>query len=227
MRAEYEMSVPFPNVVAHEFLTPGFLDEVIESLPTYELACRVGRVFTGKRERNKVQLSDRSLFPGPVTDLLELLISDDFVQMLREVTGMPLIADPGFLGGGIHMTPAGGRLDVHVDFNYVPEKRLFRRLNLLLFLNRGWSESWGGQLELWDRGVRCCERTINPSANTCVFFETSDHSFHGVTEVTCPKDETRKSFAMYYYSESQPPDWNGRVHDTVFMDRPGEENQVD
>jgi len=42
---------------------------------------------------------------------------------------------------------------VHVDYNkhnYLP---LDRRLNLLLYLNEDWEESFGGAIELWDENM--------------------------------------------------------------------------
>ena len=43
----------------------------------------------------------------------------------------------------MHITGPGGRLDVHVDFNFMEERQLHRRLNLLLYLNPTWNEIMG------------------------------------------------------------------------------------
>jgi hypothetical protein len=55
-----------------------------------------------------------------------------------------------------------------------------------------------------------------------VVFETSEISFHGVAAVTCPPNETRKSFAAYYYTMEPPPSWTGVPHSTIFRARPEE-----
>ena len=57
--------------------------------------------------------------------------------------------------------------------------------------------------------------------NRLVLFETSEHSFHGVRRVRCPKGVARCSFATYYYTREMPA---GRAvaHDTLFRARPGE-----
>ena len=42
----------------------------------------------------------------------------DFVSFLRKVTGLTnIMGDNDFTGGGLHFTEAGGKLEVHHDFN--------------------------------------------------------------------------------------------------------------
>ncbi len=117
---------------------------------------------------------------------------------------------------------SGGRLDVHVDFNIQRDTQWFRRLNILVFLNEHWEESFGGNLELWDADVTHCEHEQQPLLNRCLVFETSESSYHGVAPVTCPDGVTRQSFAAYYYTAEAPADWSGAYHTTVFKARPGE-----
>ena len=120
------------------------------------------------------------------------------------------------------MTGPGGRLDVHVDFNYLKERALHRRLNLLLYLNPNWPEEWGGQFQLWDKDVKNCEATFAPIFNRCVIFETSEISYHGVVPVSIRAKAPRKSFAAYYYTQEAPAHWTGEEHSTIFVARPEE-----
>jgi Rps23 Pro-64 3,4-dihydroxylase Tpa1-like proline 4-hydroxylase len=92
-----------------------------------------------------------------------------------------------------------GRLDVR-RFQLVDGRDLHRRLNILVYLNPGWDPKWGGSVELWDKRVRKCHRSVSPLLNRCVLFETSSKSFHGVEPVTSPPGVVRKSFAAYYYN---------------------------
>jgi hypothetical protein len=133
-----------------------------------------------------------------------------------------LLADEQLVGGGIHITGPGGRLDVHVDFNYIADRKLHRRLNLLLYLNEPWQENWGGQFQLWDKDVKRCEATFAPVFNRCVIFETNEISFHGVNPVSPDASGPRKSFATYYYTKEAPDHWNGVSHSTIFRARPEE-----
>lgn len=223
LRNEFKNAQPFPHLMIESFLTGEYATNLAAAYPSYDDAVRMGRQFQALHEKKKVQVTDCTLFPPPVKSLHELLASDSFVQTLSEITGIPnLLADPKLNGGGMHMTGPRGRLDVHVDFNYVDEHAWHRRLNLLLYLNPVWEESWGGGVELWDKSVTHRHHVFAPILNRCVIFETSDISYHGVEPVTCPEHVVRKSFATYYYTKEPPAGWDGKVHSTLFRDRPTE-----
>jgi Rps23 Pro-64 3,4-dihydroxylase Tpa1-like proline 4-hydroxylase len=158
-----------------------------------------------------------------VAELNDLLASKRFLNDLSYITNMPnLLADKELLGGGIHVTGPGGRLDVHVDFNFIEDRKLHRRLNLLLYLNSPWDESWGGQLQLWDKDIKHCEATFAPIFNRCIIFETNEISYHGVVPVSPDTPTPRKSFATYYYTKEAPAHWTGISHSTIFKARPEE-----
>lgn len=223
LRHEYRTAEPFPLLSIEGFLEPEFAREVAASYPTFAEAERIGHEFMFVNEQRKVQITDPAKFPPPVVRLTEALSSPAFLDDLRYITGIEgLLADPKLQGGGMHLTGPGGRLDVHVDFNYLETDRLYRRLNILLYLNDDWREEWGGELELWDRHVKKRHHVFRPALNRFVLFETSDHSYHGVRPLTCPPDIARRSFAAYYYTKEPPPGWDGRSHNTIFRARPDE-----
>jgi hypothetical protein len=114
-------------------------------------------------------------------------------------------------------------LKIHSDFNEHPRLKLDRRLNLLLYLNREWQEEWGGHLELWDRDMTECRRKILPIFGRCVVFATTDFANHGHPDpLNCPEGETRKSLALYYYSNGRPREETLGHYSTLFRRRPGE-----
>jgi Rps23 Pro-64 3,4-dihydroxylase Tpa1-like proline 4-hydroxylase len=214
---------PYPFLKIDNFLEPLFAKELAASYPTFDSAEKAGRSFSTVNEQRKVQITDTNLFPGPVARLNNLLASPEFLTDLSYIMGIPkLLADEKLVGGGIHITGPGGRLDVHVDFNYLAERQLHRRVNLLLYLNPIWDAKWGGHIQLWDEDVKNCEQVFTPALNRCVIFETSDKSFHGVTPVTSEAPFPRNSFATYYYTKESPENWKGGIHSTVFKARPTE-----
>jgi hypothetical protein len=74
-------------------------------------------------------------------------------------------------------------------------------VNLILYLNPGWREEWGGALELWDKSMRNCVVKYPPVLNHAVIFTTDDRSLHGFPDpLACPDGQSRKSLALYYYT---------------------------
>jgi hypothetical protein len=168
-------------------------------------------------------VTDPSTFAGPVAELNRALAAPDFLDLLSFVFDIPhLLADDELIGGGIHQTGSRGHLDVHIDFNYIHERDLHRRLNILIYFNKDWKPEWGGNIELWDKDVKVCHFSALPVFNRCVVFETNEISYHGVTAVNCPEGQARKSFAAYYYTKEAPAHWNGQSHSTIFKPRPNE-----
>jgi len=223
LRDRFRHAEPYPYFCVDNFLNEDFANAVLASFPSFDQAREVGRAFKGVNEKGKVQVTDAKLFAEPVRQLNEELASPEFLDLLTYVTGMPrLLADDELVGGGIHQTGPRGHLDVHVDFNYIKERDLHRRLNILIYFNKNWQPEWGGNIELWDRRVKNCVQSFSPIFNRCVVFETNEISFHGVSAVKCPEGVTRKSFAAYYYTKEAPAHWTGKAHDTIFRARPDE-----
>lgn len=223
LRSAFNTATPFRWFAIENFLSDDFARELSASYPSFEQARTLGHEFNWVNEQRKVQISAAQRFPEPVRRLSELLASQTFRDDLGYITGIQqLEADAALEGGGMHITGPGGRLDVHVDFNYLEQRKLHRRLNILVYLNADWDPAWGGAIELWDRAVKTCHHAFAPRLNRCVVFETSEISFHGVQPITCPAERARQSFAAYYYTAEAPAHYRGRAHDTIFRARPDE-----
>ena len=225
--AAYAAASPFPHGVLDSFIDAQTVARVVEEFPDRSDDSAWldfnGNDATGKPlQRQKFHISDEDRL-GPVTQrLLYELKSPRFLAVLRTLTGIEnLIPDALNHGGGIHMNGRGAVLKIHADFNRHPEWHLDRRLNLLLYLNEGWPDAYGGHLELWDADMRACQKKIGPAAGRCVIFNTSSTSFHGHPDpITCPQQVTRKSIALYYYT-NPPRTGEEQVHSTLWQARPG------
>jgi Rps23 Pro-64 3,4-dihydroxylase Tpa1-like proline 4-hydroxylase len=216
-------STPVPNFMIDNFLEEDFANQVLAAFPSFEDALKFGKSFSAVNEQKKVQVNDSKLFAEPIAKLNEALASPEFLDLLSYVFDIPcLLPDEQLVGGGIHQTGPRGHLDVHVDFNYIKDRELHRRLNILIYFNKDWHQEWGGNIELWDKDVKVCEHSYSPIFNRCVVFTTNEISYHGVSAVKCPPDRTRKSFAAYYYTKEAPGHWNGESHSTIFKARPTE-----
>ncbi len=223
LRSQVRIAQPFPHFCIDNFLVPDFAEKVLASFPSFQEAEQLGRKFEAVNERNKVQITDSTKFPEAISRLNQVLSSEEWLETMSYVMDIPnLVADATLAGGGIHETGPRGHLDVHVDFNYLQEQALHRRLNILVYFNKNWRPEWGGNIELWDKDVKTCHQSLSPVFNRCVVFATNEISYHGVTAVQCPEASSRKSFAAYYYTKEAPAGWDGQTHSTVFKARPNE-----
>ena len=218
---QYTEAEPFPHVVIDNLFSEEVLRALIREFP------RPGEIdwnqFNNREERKLA--STREAQMGEMTRLfLYQLNSSVFIEFLETLTGINgLIPDPHFWGGGLHQIERGGYLKIHADFNKHERLNLDRRLNLLLYLNEDWKQEYGGYLELWDRQMTRSVQRILPVFNRCVIFSTTDYSYHGHPDVLeCPVGETRKSLALYYYSNGRPAEDVSGDHGTLFKKRPDE-----
>jgi len=213
----------YPYFFVDDFLNEDFATKVLGEFPDYDDATKLGKTFNATNEAKKVQVTDSSLFPESIAKLSSLLASDEFIKKISYILDIPnLVADPSLVGGGIHETSEGGRLDVHVDFNFNDELGMYRRANILIYFNKEWKREYGGILDLWDKDVKKCHAEIVPIFNRMACFATSETSYHGVTPIKCPPGLARKSFAAYYYTKEPPSGWDGKRHSTIFKARPSE-----
>jgi hypothetical protein len=222
-RESYALADPFPHVVIDDFLPPRILDEVLNEFPgPYDIDW-INYTGTGW-EQKKMESKREEQLPPTTRFLLYQFNSAVFLNFLESLTGIAgLIPDPHLWGGGLHQIQRGGFLKIHADFNLHPYLKIYRRINVLLYLNKNWSESFGGQLELWDTGMTECKAKILPSFNRCVIFNTTTNSFHGHPDpINCPPEMTRKSIALYYYGNEGPAEVTNGRSDTAFKLRPGE-----
>jgi hypothetical protein len=217
----YAAAEPFPHVVIDDLLPADAARRVADNFPAAEEID--WHRFANPRQK-KFAAEDETQMEENARWLLYQLNSATFVRFLETLTGIEgLIPDPYFTGGGLHQIERGGYLKIHADFNRHPKFKLERRLNLLLYLNQNWQEEYGGHLELWDKEMTHFVRRILPTFNRCVIFNTTDTSYHGHPEpLNCPSGMTRKSLALYYYSNGRPVEEASPEHGTLVRPRPGE-----
>lgn len=217
----YATAEPFPHVVIDDLFPADVLRRVAESFPS--VADIDWHRFNNPRQK-KFAAEDETQIEDNARWLLYQLNSATFMKFLETLTGIEgLIPDPYFTGGGLHQIERGGYLKIHADFNRHPKFKLERRLNLLLYLNENWEEEYGGHLELWNKEMTHCVTRILPLFNRCVVFTTTDYSYHGHPEpLACPQNVTRKSLALYYYTNGRPETEGTNEHGTLVRPRPGE-----
>ncbi len=220
----FQSGRPFRHVVIDGFLNPGYCGQLCAQFPEFQDAHaineneRVG----GKATRENV----RSLGTAFV-EADDLVRNPAFLSLIEGISGVEdLHYDPFYFGGGTHENRAGQELDPHIDFNYHPVTSQHRRLNLIVYLNEEWLDDWGGSLQL-HRDPYCEPGqdevvTVTPLMNRCVIFETSENSWHGFDRIRLPEDKShlsRRSFAVYYYTDTRPHREIADEHSTVYVER--------
>ena len=208
----YRTAAPFPHAVIDDFLP-------------VPVATRLLRAFPGTRAAHWLDWKQRDTLHQPgkqgiahasrldgappyLHNMLFAFNSFPFLRFLEILSGIDkLLPDPHLHGGGIHQILRGGKLAMHTDSNDLRQLDLYRRINVLLYLNKDWRAEYNGNLELWNADTRECEKDIPPLFNRLVVFTTTKRSLHGHPKVlNTPPGVTRKSLALYYYTSLPAPD---------------------
>jgi len=222
---QYVRAEPFPHIVWDNYLPTEVCEGLLAEFPAPDAIDWLR--FEKHHSKKLATRGDRQF--GPFTqEVLRQFNEPACLRVLEALTGISgLISDPYYEGGGLHQIQTGGYLKVHVDFNVHPRLRLDRRINLLVYLNQDWREEYNGHFELWDRNMTHCVKKVLPIYNRCVVFSTSDWSYHGHPEkLACPPTMTRKSLALYYYTNGRPAEERSQSHGTLWQERPSTQKNM-
>jgi hypothetical protein len=218
IKLDFNSKKPFRYLVLENFLIPEVARKIYEEFPAIDQHWVDAN---GIRTRNKWT---NPCIAGTVAEkFYQEVNSRPFLEWLGRVVEIEeLLPDPNLFGAGYHQITDGGFLDVHVDFNKHESNDLDRRLNLLVYLNPGWQEPYGGALELWDMEKKEQVAKILPIFNRCVIFETNEISYHGHPEpLKTGSKTTRKSLSVYYYSQGRNDGVNAAKHSTLYVNTQG------
>lgn len=223
LAADFQRRDPFRHAVIEGFFDAQTAQQLLDQFPAFERGnARDENGATGNKST-----VERIRELGPAYAALDDLVqSPAFLARLSRLTGIPdLRYDPHYFGGGTHENRNGQDLDAHVDFNRHPVEPWHRRLNLIVYLNPQWQDSWGGSLELHtdprspeDRITR-----LTPLFNRGVIFETTEWSWHGFERIAVPPSHaglTRRSIALYFYTTDRPAEELAPAHSTIYVERP-------
>lgn len=207
---EYAAARPFPHLVVDGLLGDERAAAIARAIPDATHPGWKRRDYA--EQAGRLSQLQRTGFADVAPELRWLLAELNgmaFLDFLGTLTDRrDLIGDPHFTGAGPILTLPGGHLAVHADFNRDSARHLDRAVSILYYAPRAWDESWGGELELWDRKRRACERRIAPVRDRLVVIAYGEDHWHGHPEpLGCPEGHARVAIAAHYYAaRSQPGD---------------------
>jgi Rps23 Pro-64 3,4-dihydroxylase Tpa1-like proline 4-hydroxylase len=223
---------PFNHVVIDNFFVDSFARTIFNDMPGYEE--NNDAKYDNPIEKKRT-IQNWTKFPKNIYKAATFLVNQEFTGYLRQLTWQnELMADFGLHGGGIHMHQTGDYLNAHLDYDIHPKLDMKRKLNLIVYLNPNWQESWGGNLGLWSHDEETGQakdliKSVPPLFNRAILFDTSQNSWHGVTEgIFAPEGEYRKSLAFYYLIPTK--DISNRRQKALFVPRTeqkGDQSVVD
>ena len=224
IRSGFISAQPFKHACIEDFLEPQWAETLLREFPSFDPKKAVDEF--GKVGRKAVRTDMREISDS-YRAFYDYISSPEFLGTMSEMTGIPeLRFDSQMYGGGTHENLEGQALDAHVDFNYDQERKLHRRINLLVYLNKEWDVAWGGAIQLhsdprdWDRDQ---VETYNCTFNRCVIFETNERSWHGFKRIKLPEAKhglTRKCISIYLYTLERPQEEIVPVHGTFYVQDP-------
>lgn len=223
-RQAFESARPFKHVVIDNFLVPDLARSLLDRFPVFDPSKAIAETGTvGGKAVNENLKEMGELY----REFAEYLDTPEFLAQISAITGIDrLMNDPTFFGGGTHENLHGQELDPHLDFTIDETAWYYRRLNILIYLNPEWEESWGGSIELHSNPRQPDENRIIsflPIFNRCVIFETHEYSWHGFSKIQLPEDKrhlSRKSLSIYLYTKEPPEGKTVPSHTTFYVHRP-------
>jgi len=195
----YQNKKSFNYIVIDNFLKKEYCDKIEELFPLdIENFHKYYNPLEVKYAKDNI-----NEFPVDIKNLFYILSTKQITNIFSKISGIDnLEIDPYLHGGGLHLHPRFGRLNLHLDYEKHPilEKKQ-RRINIILYLSKNWKPEWNGMTELWNEDVTECIYKSDVIFNSAIIFQTNEISFHGLPEkILCPENFFRKTFAYYYIS---------------------------
>jgi len=194
---------PFPHVVIPDMIAAPPAD-VLSNFPPYDSPC--WKHFPDAYQRGKMILSNIALIREPLASMVRELTDPAGLEFVERVTGVRgLFPDPYLQGAGLQCSGPGGVMAPHTDTYIQNRLGVYRRVNLLVYLNPEWDETDGGCLEFYHRSALAKPaKTIVPRWGTMVLFASDAHSVHGFA-TPVRRGRIRRALAVYYYSAVPAP----------------------
>eukprot|EP00164_Ancoracysta_twista_P000180 GFYU01000259.1.p1 GENE.GFYU01000259.1~~GFYU01000259.1.p1 ORF type:complete len:364 (+),score=16.86 GFYU01000259.1:54-1094(+) len=236
LRAAYKSASPYPHIVLDHLFDPKLLNAVLSAVKEAPKGDWVGPESSAGCCHNKFRIPFSKIVHRNkhVSRLRDVYRSKEFIEFLENLTGIDsLVTDPDndrelMLESSVIAIRKGGYLHIHNDFT-VKTGPLYRRVNVLLYLNKNWKPEYKGTLDLYGpklfKGPR---QKILPRFNRVVIFTVTPDAYHGHPEPLAPPDEDTERIGLQftYYTAVRGPDFypQGAIFQMHCDNAPGMDN---
>jgi len=190
-----------------------FVQSIFQSFPNQSLMMKRKNLREYKHVSSQMNQFNEKLEELTFSFQNEKIVS--WIQNLIKTNS--LYPDKYLYAGGISSMGKGQFLNPHLDNSHDIKRKNWRVINLLYYITPNWNIEYGGNLELWDKGLSHEPITIHSKFNRLVVMETHSNSWHSVNPVIVKKN--RCCISNYYFSNN-PLRQNDSFHITSFRGRP-------
>ncbi len=199
-----------------------FIDDL---LPT-KIALKIQEVFPKSTEmvhkkslrEDKFVAAQMNKYNPILEEIIYAFQDKKIVNLIAEICNInQAIPDENLYAGGLSMMGNKQYLNPHLDNSHDKDRERWRVLNLLYYVTPNWKEEYGGNLELWTKGLNEKQVTIHSKFNRLAVMVTHNRSLHSVSPVVF--DGFRCCVSNYYFSKT-PILESDTFHVTSFRGRP-------
>ena len=131
LKKKYKNGKPFDHVIIDSFWKKEIAEELEKEISNFMIQGNEVSIYDNIFEK-KITCNHYDNFPKTVYQAFSYLNSSLFINLLSEITGIKeIITDIGLHGGGLHIHPNQGKLNVHKDYSIHPKLGKERRLNII------------------------------------------------------------------------------------------------
>ena len=214
-KLEFQNSGQINSCIIDDLLPLNLATEIFNAFPP---ASKMGEHRSLKENK---KISAQLNLHNPLLEEITFAFQDKrIIKLVEEITGIKnMEPDASLYAGGISLMSEGNFLNPHLDNSHDNEREKYRVLNLLYYVTPNWKKEYGGNLELWDNGVKNEQRTIVSKFNRLVLMITNKTSIHSVSKVIF--NGNRCCVSNYYFCDVATENKN-YFHVTTFYGRPEE-----
>ena len=196
-------TIPLYNskiLLIDNFLKKNFFLKLVNEISLLEEKSVNVKSYNVKSKSQKKEFLDYNEYFPNQKKLVKYLSSKKFTKFLKRKLTITnnLFPDKAKMFSGFNIVSKNGFLRPHADFNFNSQLKKYRTINLLIYFNKNWKNSYGGNLAFYDYSNLKKKYEFLAKANRALIFLTNKFTPHGYRKIKINKK--RFSLNFYYYT---------------------------